>query len=1174
MDPHTVLIGIAVFCLSALLIYLISIFGIKEKTFEEALAEQKQRLEDEKQKEKSLKKAEKEKKKFRKSKEKPKEKGLQVSEPELPKEQKMVNLEIDPEIIEPLTDTSSTEGKRSQNTKKKPKSILHNKNEEPHVTKETQQVVHHIPVPKDELEILHDHEKDQKDVKKDKSAPKASKKGKEEVKSTPKRPIVMEEEIIVPKYENVSHTASYSSPDSKMRIDPSQLVANIHTAPLTDSEIQNLIEVLLNKQGGASSSWNKKTQKGDDVKLLRKQLEEKERALQEEQKLAMQANACLSKEKAGYNTLEKQYQEKIAVQNSEIQALRSKMQHSIEQHMLERSSLQTRLQQLERQAGDQSLAQKLSEENKILKENLKRAESETVPQKNYASLTRELQIIQEELSKNVSRNTAAENAKKTLEEKLAKKDAELAKLKGSEKESEGVVTKRLDEVNKQLRKTEAENATLTNNLKTAERECSTVKARLQELEMALSGNDNTSKVLEEKLQGAEKAKSNVEASLKATEKKLVDAEQQKAKLEKEFEDAKKQKSEVEANLKSTEQKLTDMEQLQTKLQTDFESAEKVKSDMQSNLENLEQKLSETEQNKDKLQNEMEVLKQENSSLSQEMVVVKETVVKTAGAPNGDIHDEPAENKIAISQHEKIVSEKETEIKRLVADMEAKVSELSKLQGEVDKQKKKNNDLRQKNWEAMEALQKAEKSVTLQVQSAVKDTKNDESTALVTDAEKYDKTVLQKIFPDISVNTNLVHKEWMSCFEKEAIVQLQSLSSANESIAKSETKVTDLQGQVSSLETQVQELKSSLSSSSATYEDKVKDIQEKNSSLQSEVQRLKTESSNMSSSQARVAELEDSNKTLEQQVQENKQLLDTSCASYEAKVKALEEKNSSLHSEVDKLHSESSNVSSSDSRVTELEESNTKLETQVQEYLNVLATTESKLQQLENSVEGEEKKWHDKLQTVQIDLEQAKQEVSSLQDELKKSQANTEALSELEFAYRCLEKSLTQITDEMKEKVLSLEGQLKISEDKCSQLQSQVEESEEKTRELQESVKSTSNEEDLLKQIEELKKLLSEESKKSKNLATTNVRLNGIIKTGQDSLAQEQALVDKLKSEMEKSKGSNGAAPSSEIEQLRAKLEEKEKQLEKELLAKKQLSQRLAQLGVMASSQGNDLGTSV
>ncbi|XP_060068419.1 ribosome-binding protein 1-like [Ylistrum balloti] len=1103
MDPHTILIGIAAFCLSALLIYLISVFGIKEKTFEEALAEQKQRLEDEKQKEKSLKRAEKEKKKFRKMKEKPKEKGLQVSEPELPKEPKMVNLDIDPEIIEPLTDSTTMEGKRSQNTKKKPKSILHNKNEEPHVTKETQQVVHHIPVPKDELEILHDHEKEQKDGKKEKSVPKASKKGKEEVKAVSKKPVLIDEEIVVPKFEKVSHAASYSSPESKTRIDPGQLVASIHTAPLTDSEIQNMIEVLLNKQGGASSSWNKKTQKGDDVKLLRKQLEEKERALQEEQKLAMHANACLSKEKAGYNSLEKQYQEKIAVQNSEIQALRSKMQHSIEQHMLERSTMQTRLQQLERQAGDQSLAQKLSEENKILKENLKRAESETVPQKNYASLTRELQIIQEELSKNVSRNTAAENAKKALEEKLAKKDAELAKLKGSEKESEGVVTKRLDEVNKQLRKTEAENATLTNSLKAAEKECSTVKARLQELEMALSGNDNTSKVLEEKLQGAEKAKSNVEASLKATEKKLVDAEQQRAKLEKDFEDFKNERSVAEANLKSTEQKLTDLEQLKTKLQTDYEAAEKAKNDMKSSLESLEQKLSESEQNKDKLQNEMEVLKQENSSLSQEVLVVKETAVKTAGAPNGDIHDEPAENKIAVSQHEKIVSEKETEIKRLAADMEAKDSELSKLQSEVDKQKKKNND---------------------------------ESAALVTDTEKYDKTVLQKIFPDISVNTNLVHKEWMSSFEKEAIVQLQSLSSANESVTKSEGKVTELQGQVSSLETQVQEYKSSLSSSSATFEAKVKDLQEKNNSLQSEVQRLQTETSNMSSSEVKVAELEESNKILEQQVQENKQLLDTSSASYETKVKELEEKNNSLKSEVEKLQVESSNVSSSDSRVTELEESNKKLETQVQEYLNVLATTESKLQQLENSVEGEEKKWHDKLQTVQIDLEQAKQEVTSLQNELQKSQANTE----------------------MKEKVLSLEGQLKISEDKCSQLQSQVEESEEKIRTIQESEKSTSNQDDLLKQIEELKKLLMEESKKSKNLATTNVRLNGIIKTGQDSLAQEQALVDKLKSEMEKSKGSNGAAPNSEIEQLKAKLEEKEKQLEKELLAKKQLSQRLVQ----------------
>jgi len=86
----------------------------------------------------------------------------------------------------------------------------------------------------------------------------------------------------------------------------------------------------------------------------------------------MQANANLVKERASYGNLEKQYQEKIAVQDQEIQGLRSRMQQSLEQNMRERSNMQSRLQQLERQAGDQTVVQKLSEENQKLKENVER----------------------------------------------------------------------------------------------------------------------------------------------------------------------------------------------------------------------------------------------------------------------------------------------------------------------------------------------------------------------------------------------------------------------------------------------------------------------------------------------------------------------------------------------------------------------------------------------------------------------------------------------------------------------------------------------------------------------------------------------------------------------------------------------------------------------------------
>lgn len=58
-------------------------------------------------------------------------------------------------------------------------------------------------------------------------------------------------------------------------------------------------------------------------------------------------------------------------------------------------------------------------------------------------------------------------------------------------------SKRLEDVNQQLRKSESEKKTLSDRLKAAEKDCSGVKARLQELEKAL--NDASSKELEEKL---------------------------------------------------------------------------------------------------------------------------------------------------------------------------------------------------------------------------------------------------------------------------------------------------------------------------------------------------------------------------------------------------------------------------------------------------------------------------------------------------------------------------------------------------------------------------------------------------------------------------------------------------------------------------------------------------
>lgn len=54
----------------------------------------------------------------------------------------------------------------------------------------------------------------------------------------------------------------------------------------------------------------------------------------------------------------------------------------------------------------------------------------------------------------------------------------------------------------------------------------------------------------------------------------------------------------------------------------------------------------------------------------------------------------------------------------------------------------------------------------------------------------------------------------------------------------------------------------------------------------------------------------------------------------------------------------------------------------------------------------------------------------------------------------------------------------------------------------------------LQQMQDIQSQLDSEKKKSKDLASQIVKLNGIIKTGQDAIHQEQELVTKLKQQLE------------------------------------------------------------
>ncbi|XP_045678425.1 kinectin isoform X5 [Phyllostomus hastatus] len=113
---------------------------------------------------------------------------------------------------------------------------------------------------------------------------------------------------------------------------------------------------------------------------------------------------------------------------------------------------------------------------------------------------------------------------------------------------------------------------------------------------------------------------------------------------------------------------------------------------------------------------------------------------------------------SFSPHEellKIISEREKEITGLQ-------NELDFLKDAVEHQRKKNNDLREKNWEAMEALASTEKMLQDKVNKTSKERQQH-----VEAVELEAKEVLKKLFPKVSIPSNLSYSEWLHGFEKKA-----------------------------------------------------------------------------------------------------------------------------------------------------------------------------------------------------------------------------------------------------------------------------------------------------------------------------------------------------------------------------------------------------------------------
>ncbi|XP_057882243.1 kinectin isoform X8 [Melospiza georgiana] len=211
--------------------------------------------------------------------------------------------------------------------------------------------------------------------------------------------------------------------------------------------------------------------------------------------------------------------------------------------------------------------------------------------------------------------------------------------------------------------------------------------------------------------------------------------------------------------------------------------------------------------------------------------------------------------LAVQSEEllQVVAGKEKEIANLQ-------SELASQRNAFEQQRKKNNDLREKNWEAMEALASTEKLLQDKVNKTAK-----EKQQHLEAAEVETRQLLQKLFPKVSLPSNMSHSEWICGFEKMAKEYLRE-ASGSEDVKAMEQKLKEAEEMHILLQLECEKYKSVLAETEGILQRLQRSVEEEESKWKIKVEEsqkeLKQMHSVVTSLQHEVERLKEENKEVD------------------------------------------------------------------------------------------------------------------------------------------------------------------------------------------------------------------------------------------------------------------------------------------------------------------------
>ncbi|XP_025907262.1 kinectin isoform X9 [Nothoprocta perdicaria] len=302
--------------------------------------------------------------------------------------------------------------------------------------------------------------------------------------------------------------------------------------------------------------------------------------------------------------------------------------------------------------------------------------------------------------------------------------------------------------------------------------------------------------------------------------------------------------------------------------------------------------------------------------------------------------------LAVQREEllQVIAGKEKEITSLQ-------SELASQRNAFEQQRKKNNELREKNWEAMEALASTEKMLQDKVNKTAKERQQH-----LEAAEMETRELLQKLFPKMSLPSNVSHNEWMCGFEKMAKEYLRG-ASGSEEVKVLEQKLKEAEGLNALLQLDCEKYKSVLAETEGILQRLQRSVEEEESKWKIKVEESQKELKQLRSS---VIPLEHEVERLKEEIKE---------------VETLKKEREHLESELEKAEIERSTY------VSEVRE----LKTQLNETLSKL-----KIDQNER-------------QKVAGDLPKAQESLASLEREIGKAAGDANVIENSDV---CTQSELT------------------------------------------------------------------------------------------------------------------------------------------------------------------------